>query len=214
MRKNKLVILASVLCLGLCACGASGGAGSAGAGGAKDEGGAVLSVSGDATEGTNVAAATTLGDIFAGQYGDFTCTYDESTYQCVFTQGDTAYLVKAAMPDGAYAKLDEAEGDANTERELLADVKIDSVTEIGKLPTHEELVGLVGKTGAELTKDGYVMDAMSINGDETFVSAHKGDFAYTITFDGQLAGDDVEAAVEDAKVTEAGIAGISFDVFE
>ena len=83
----------------------------------------------------------------------------------------------------------------------------------------EAIAALAGKTGAELTSQGFTFmtGAMVVNGNETDCTATLGDFDYLITFDGAVPdenAEDVADAVADLAVSTASIQGVSWSTLE
>lgn len=211
MRKNVLAALACAVCLGLVACG-----GTPDTVPTPSDG---VTQADPVSEGavSEVSAAKTMGDIFSQELGDFISQADEKIYQCAFTRGNVAFLAKAEISKDIYDKLMGADDMSAVEHDVLGDVAVSSLEELGKIPSRAELDEIVGKTGGELVGLGYSLDSMFVDGDQTLVSARKDAFAYTIAFDGVVDDEnapDVVGAVHDMEAASASLAGISFDVFD
>lgn len=202
--KAKLIIatmLAAVLAMGLVACGQQGG---------SDSG---------STPAQTSSEFATLGDVLTAETESMTSTFDEKRYVCAFSVDGTWWRVEADLEEGFSDKLNEVwtEDQAKVE-ELLAPIAV-TKAETLEAPSDEEVSALVGKTGAELTADGYEYSAgtLVVNGNETDCVAVKGSFDYLITFDGKVADEDTDdpaGAVADLKVNAAAIQGVNWMALE
>ena len=204
----KIALSAALACgtpLVLAACGGQGGTEGAGA----------------ASTSTQAAAGefATLGDVFSVETENIMSTFDEQRYVCAFSLDGTWWRVEAELPDGMFDELNEVwvEDQAKVQ-ELLSPLAVKSAVAIDT-PPEEELAALAGKTGADLSADGFTFSVgtLVVNGDTTDCVATKDSFEYLITFDGAVPDentDDPASAVANMTVSSAGIQGLTWDVFE
>lgn len=209
--KGKLLItaaLAMAMACGTSACGMRKGADSG-----NDN---------DAATTTQAAADgefSTLGDIFASECSDYISMYDANSYTCAFNLDGTCYRVVASLPKGMYESLSEVEFDDEAKtRELLGPLAVTQQDIIAEaVPSQESLDALAGEKGADLTAEGYVIDNLVVNGNQTDCSASKGAFSYMITF-GEAVEDesttDYAGAVKNLTVESVSFAGISYLVLQ
>lgn len=160
-------------------------------------------------------AFATLGDIFASDCTDFISVYSATHYTCAFNCNGTCYRVVADLPQGMYESLSEAElGDRDKVQELLGPLAVTQQDIIAEsVPTQERLDELVGKSGKDLTAEGFVFDGLVVNGDQTDCSATKGAFSYMVTFDQPVEDEgttDYAGAVKNLTVASVSFAGISY----
>ena len=118
-------------------------------------------------EGTaEIASFATLGDVFAEDTESMASTFDEQRYVCAFNWGGSWWRVEAALPEGMYDQLDAAWAeDEQKLEELLAPLAVTKTEAISPL-TVEEIEAFVGKTGADLTAQGFTFmtGGMVVNG--------------------------------------------------
>lgn len=134
----------------------------------------------------SIDKAKTLGDILALgylQYGN-----SEKEFNYVFELDNTIYSVKADLPEGAGEKLfdiDYSDPDRNKKTcEILAPLEIRDVVNLTeKILPQEELDKLIGKTGEELTEDGWVCNGWFLEQNEFFME--KGPFRYIMIMEGE-----------------------------
>lgn len=228
--------LACAMALVLTACGQQGGSGSVSAGSSAGGSGsasaseAASSVSASASAGASSEALsssseaaipqfTTLGDVFDAETEDFSSTYDEQRYVCAFRLNGQWWRVEAPLESGMYEQLDKLwVEDQDEVEELISPLTVTEVREFDT-PSEEDLDALVGKTGAELTSDGFkFVPGSAVAGDkETDCNATMGFFEYIISFDGVVADestDDLDGAIANMKVTNAEIQGLAWDLLE
>lgn len=207
MRTKLLIttLIAAAMTLTLCACSQQATSSSAAASSAA--------ASAEASQPSADGPFATLGDVFASDHSDFLSIYDDSSYTCVFDFDGKYYRVSADLSKEIYDKLQAGNGSLATEEEVLGPVAVTKTETIDEdIPTQEELDALAGKTGAELLDAGYVIDDLSVNGNETDCSATKGSFAYMITFKGAVENvgtDDPAGAVADKTATAVSFSGLS-----
>ena len=189
----------------LAACGQAGGAGD-----------------GAATEAAASADATsfaTLGDVFAAEPDDMSSTFDEQHYVCAFNSDGTWWRAEAALEPGMADELNAVWLESQDKvEELLSPLAVTKADVLEPLDD-EAIAALAGKTGAELTSQGFTFmtGAMVVNGNETDCTATKGYFDYLITFDGAVADEDTTdptSAVADLKVSSISLQGVTWDVLE
>lgn len=189
----------------LAACGQAGGAGD-----------------GAATEAAASADATsfaTLGDVFAAEPDDMSSTFDEQHYVCAFNSDGTWWRAEAALEPGMADELNAVWLESQDKvEELLSPLAVTKADVLEPLDD-EAIASLAGKTGAELTSQGFTFmtGAMVVNGNETDCTATLGDFDYLITFDGAVPdenAEDVADAVADLAVSTASIQGVSWSALE
>ena len=171
-------------------------------------------------EATGEAAPfATLGDVFAEDGEDMTSTFDEQRYVCAFNWGGSWWRIEAALPEGMYDELNEVwvEDQAKVE-ELLSPLAVTKTDAMSPLDV-DSIEALVGKTGADLTAQGFAFTTggMVVNGNETDCMASLDGFDYLITFDGAVADEnteDVAAAVADMTVNAASVQSVSWEALE
>lgn len=212
-----MAMLATVLMVGLVACGQQEQAQPAPA---EDAGAAVEETD---VEEADVEAADvefhTIGDVLnagAERHGE---AFGEAEYSMVFRYGGKWMYASAALPDGMYEELDEAmSGDLEKYEELLSTLEISELKVLEATePTQEELDALVGKTGAELTEMGYDLGYFYVDGDKTICYASDGTFEYDITFEGAAENEDTDdyaAELADMTVSDVSFWGVTWTAFE
>lgn len=197
----------------LAACGQQGGSGEA----APAADAPAADATADAPADTGEFA--TLGDVFAADSQGRMSTFDEKRYICAFSIDDVWWRVTADLPEGMYAQLNEAwVEDQEKVLELLSPLAVTSADAF-ETPSEDEIAALVGKTGADLTADGFAFSfgTLVVNGEESDCVASKGSFDYLITFDGKVADENAEdpaAEVAGLTVSAASIQGITWDALE
>ena len=173
----------------------------------------------DKDAASETAPFATLGDVFAEDTESMSSTFDEQRYVCAFNWGGAWWRVEAALKDGMYNELNDAWAvDQNKVDELLSSLAV-TKTDALEAPDTESLGALAGKSGADLTGDGFTFTpgTLVINGEETDCVATKGDFDFLVTFDGAVADENAEdaaAAVADMTVVSVSIQGVSWSVLE
>lgn len=165
------------------------------------------------------APFATLGDVFAEDTEGMSSTFDDQRYVCAFNWDGAWWRIEADLNDGMYDELNDAWAeDQNKVNELLSPLAV-TKTDVLEAPDAETLEALAGKTGADLTADGFTFTwgTLVINGEETDCVATKGDFDFLVTFDSAVAdenAEDVAAAVADMTVSSVSIQGVSWNVLE
>lgn len=202
-RMIALALAAALACtapITLAACGQQGGAGTAGEAAASGE-------------------FSTLGDVFSVETQDMTSTFDEHRYICAFSLDGVWWRVVADLPEGMSEQINEAwVDDQDKVAELLSPLEVASADMLEPL-SDDEVAALVGKTGTDLTADGFELSVgtLTVNGDVTDAIATKGSFDYLVTFDGVVEDENTEdpaAAVADMTVSAASVQGISWYALE
>ena len=165
------------------------------------------------------APFATLGDVFAEDTESMSSTFDEQRYVCAFNWNGAWWRVEAALEDGMYDELNDAWAVDQNKVELILSPLAVTSADVLEAPDTESLEALAGKTGADLTADGFTFmpGTLVINGEETDCVATMGGFDCLVTFDGAVAdenAEDVAAAVADMTVTSVGLQGVSWDVLE
>ena len=206
MKKIVSIALAAALAAApvvLTACGQQGG-----------------SSNGGAAAASGVAAPfATLGDVLAEDTEGMTSTFDEQHYICAFNLDGTWWRVEADLGEGMYDQIDAVWiEDQDKLEELLSPLKV-TRADVLDAATAEELEAFVGKTGADLTADGFEFapGTLVTNGDELDCVASKGSFDYLVTFDGTVEDentDDPAGAVAGLTVNSVQIQGASWVIFE
>ncbi|MDO5120075.1 MAG: hypothetical protein Q4D48_08310 [Coriobacteriales bacterium] len=169
------------------------------------------------TEQVTTGQFATLGDVLAADTQSMTSTFDEQNYVCAFELDGKWWRIEAALPEGMSNELDEAwMTDQDKVNELLTPLAV-TKAETLVAPSANELAAFAGKTGANLTADGFtfVPYTLVVNGSETDCVATKGDYDYLITFDGIVTDEDTDnpaGAVADLTVTTVAIQGVSWTV--
>ena len=165
------------------------------------------------------APFATLGDVFAEDTESMSSTFDEQRYVCAFNWNGAWWRVEAALEDGMYDELNDAWAVDQNKVELMLSPLAVTSADVLEAPDTESLEALAGKTGADLTAEGFTFmpGTLVINGEETDCVATMGGFDCLVTFDGAVAdenAEDVAAAVADMTVTGVGLQGVSWDVLE
>ena len=226
--------LACATALALTACGQQGGSSSASA--ASSAGGSSsTSVSAEASSASASAGASseasvssseaaipqfaTLGDVFNAETEEFSSTYDEQRYVCAFKLDGQWWRVEAPLESGMYEQIDKLWVEHQEKVEELVSPLAISKVEGFDTPSEDDLDALVGKTGGELTAEGFkFIPGSAVAGDsETDCNATMGFFDYVISFDGVVPDentDDLEGAVANMKVTNAEIQGLTWNLLE
>ena len=173
----------------------------------------------EATEQGETASFATLGDVFKEETDSMTSTFDEQRYVCTFNLGGTWWRVEAALEDGMYDQLNEAWTEDQTKVEELLTPLAVTKAEIKEPLDAEAIEAYIGKTGADLTADGFVFPfgTLVVNGNETDCSATMGDFDYLVTFDGAVEDENTEdpaGAVADLTVSAINVQSISWTALE
>ena len=191
-------ILAALLALGLCAC---------------SQGGSSTPSKSDASQET-ASQYKTMADVFAVESSDTSWAYNEKQFKYVFSD-DTSYTsIVVDLPEGMKEKLDEADFDDAKIRELLGPLPV-TKQETFETPAQDKLDELVGKTGAELVDDDFIITMLTVNGDKTDANMHKDPFDYLITFDGAVEDENTEdpvGAIKDLKVDSVAVQGIDIEL--
>ena len=173
----------------------------------------------DEDEAVEIAPFATLGEVFAAEGESMSSTFDEQRYVCAFNWGGSWWRIEAELPDGMYDQLNEVWiEDQDKVEELLSPLAVTKTDYTGPLMV-EEIEALVGKTGADLTAQGFTFmpGGMVVNGSETDCTATLGDFDYLITFDGAVPDEDAEdvaAAVADLTVSSVSVQSVSWEYLE
>ena len=194
MKKHLVALaLAALMALGLCACG----------GGQQQ------------TAAPADGEFATMADVFAVEATDSMFTYDENHFYYGFKDGDIYKRVAVELSDGMQKSLDEADFDEAKIAEIIGSLPI-AEQETFETPTQEELDAYVGKTGADLTAEGFDLSNFAVNGKETDVSSVKLPFDYLFTFDGAIDENakDAADALKDLKVTSVALQGLDFMALE
>lgn len=165
------------------------------------------------------APFATLGDVFAEDTESMSSTFDEQRYVCAFNWNGAWWRVEAALEDGMYDELNDAWAVDQNKVELILSPLAVTSADVLEAPDTESLEALAGKTGADLTAEGFTFmpGTLVINGEETDCVATMGGFDCLVTFNGAVAdenAEDVAAAVADMTVTSVGLQGVSWDVLE
>ena len=206
-------MLAITMSLGLAACGQKDAKEDAAP--AAEEGAATETD--DAT--AEVAPFATLGDVFAEDTEGMSSTIDEQRYVCAFNWGGAWWRIEADLEDGLYEKVDEAwVEDQDKVEELLSPLAV-TKTDVLEAPDVETIEALAGKTGADLTAEGFTFaeGTMVVNGEETDCVATMGDFDFLVTFDGAVPDENAEnvaGVVADMTVNSASIQGVTWTALE
>ena len=226
--------LACATALALTACGQQGGSSSASAASSAGESSST-SVSAEVSSASASAGASseasvssseaaipqfaTLGDVFNAETEEFSSTYDEQRYVCAFKLDGQWWRVEAPLESGMFGQIDKLwVEDQEKVEELISPLAISKV-EGFDTPSEDDLDALVGKTGGELTAEGFkFIPGSAVAGDsETDCNATMGFFDYVISFDGVVADentDDLAGAVANMKVTNAEIQGLTWSLLE
>ena len=168
---------------------------------------------------SETAPFATLGDVFAEDTESMSSTYDEQRYVCAFNWNGAWWRVEAALEDGMYDELNDAWAVDQNKVELILSPLAVTSADVLEAPDTESLEALAGKTGADLTAEGFTFmpGTLVINGEETDCVATMGGFDCLVTFDGTVAdenAEDVAAAVADMTVTSVSLQSVSWDVLE
>lgn len=199
--KAAAVISISALALGaLVACGPSPTRGAKNSGPSNTAANTETSMASQSADGQ----FATMGEVFDSVEGPSSWTCSEEKFCYSADDGSKYYLFEAELTPGIKEKIDAAEFDNEKIKEILKDVAV-TRQEVFEAPDPSDLELLAGKTGAEMTEDGYEFTAgtLVVNGDETSVLASKHPFTYLISFDGKVADEnteDIEGAIKDLKV--------------
>ena len=154
----------------------------------------------------------TLGEAFAEDPESLSYTFDEARFVMAFNRDGAWWRLEAPLPEGLYEELDEAWSvDMDKVVELVSPLEIAKATVLEPLDA-ESIEACVGKTGADLTADGFAFQTgtLVVNGDETLCVATLGDFDYLVTFEGAVAdegAEDVAAEVAEMTVVDMGNQG-------
>ncbi len=173
----------------------------------------------DEDEAVEIAPFATLGEVFAAEGESMSSTFDEQRYVCAFNWGGSWWRVEAELPDGMYDQLNEVwTEDQDKVEELLSPLAVTKTDYTSPLDV-DSIEALVGKTGADLTAQGFTFmtGGMVVNGSETDCTATLGDFDYLVTFDGTVTNEDAEdvaAAVADLTVNSVSVQGVSWEYLE
>lgn len=203
MRRKALIssALVAAMAFGICSCGI------------QEASGSTEKASMTSQEASPVEFET-LNDVFSSDVTDFTSIFNENAYVCAFCLDDIFYRVYADLPAGMFEELSvvvlDSEADA---QDLLAPLAVTHQEVFAEgTPTEQELDAYRGRTGAELTAEGYTFKSLALNGNETICTAIKNTFAYLVTFEGAVADpstSDYTGAVHDMIVTSVWFAGIA-----
>lgn len=169
----------------------------------------------------DLSSIKTMADAMA-YTDDSSSGWDESRYIYAFNTSTKPVRAIAEITSDQYDQITDAEFDYDIEleerqakiKEVIGSLPV-TVEDLSKdIPSQDELDKLVGKTGQELADDGYTFLALYSYGTDAETQAYfdKGNYQYTITFDGALP-DDVEEQtldlVKDMKVTAVEFTGLS-----
>lgn len=187
MRRDTIcrIVLAIVLVLMvsmLAGCGKSGSGSSA---------------EGEKAEGFDVSSIKTIGDVIDLEGKEETqYAVGENKVVYAFKMGDVYYRAIASISDEdqkKYIDIDFSEEDYEKQQEdILRPLEVEKVEDLSdQIISQDELDGLVGKTGQELQDDGWTGGG-SFNLDTMEVWMDKGPFVYTVVFDGDLSGENVD----------------------
>ena len=142
----------------------------------------------------------TLGDALSAESSYNYAGWNSETYVYVFDNGGPPYRVVAEMTQELYDAIDQIEftdpeKDAKL-LELVGDLPLISVENLAEgIPSQEELDQLVGKTGQELTDEGFSIWGFTIDGDQEEFTLAQGPYEYIAVFN--------EPAPTGADTTEA-----------
>ena len=171
------------------------------------------STSSPTTSSAAVKEFATLGDLIAAF--DESSEWEYDSKELIYTASDGTQYIRAwcDMTPEIDAALDAVPGgDMDKKKEVLAPVVIKK-QEVYVMPGKSEVDALVGKTGAELEKEGFIFDSIGMSGpDMVGVGAAKAPFFYMVTFDGHVDDmdvPDVAGAVKDFKVKSIEVTGLS-----
>ncbi|MDO5118191.1 MAG: hypothetical protein Q4D34_06865, partial [Eggerthellaceae bacterium] len=186
------IALAIIMAFGLCACGQQS----------------------TSSQPTSQSSGTfkTMADVFSAKSSEVRWVYDESHFFYAFNNDGKYTRVVVDLPNGMKDKLDASNFDEAKIKELLGSLPIAKSEVLADAATvQKELDALKGKTGAEVSAAGYVINNYVVNGKTTDCSAEKQSLAYLITFDGAVDKNTLSPteAVEDLKVKSASIQGVS-----
>lgn len=173
----------------------------------------------DKGEAVEIAPFATLGDVLAEDTESMSSTFDEQRYVCAFNWGGSWWRIEAKLPDGMYDQLNEVwTEDQDKAEELLSPLTVTKTDYASPLDA-DAIETLVGKTGADLTAQGFTFmsGGMAVNGNKTDCTATLGDFDYLVTFDGAVPDEDAEdvaAAVADLTVSSVSVQSVSWEYLE
>lgn len=147
-------------------------------------------------------------------------SFDESKYVYVFRYNGSHYRIVADMTKEVYDELDSlndlsAEEYQGKKRKLVSNLKVRKAEDITEqFLGQESLVSLIGKTGADLTEEGFKVFAYygDEGGSQVIMDLRAGQ--YLITFDDpkHKVDDDVSnKTIKKLKVTRAVYYGISYN---
>ena len=165
--------------------------------------------SGKTAEAVSVDSLKTIGDAFALDVSENQYAVSEGKVVYAFKAGDTYYRVIASISDEDQQKyMDIGYDDPDYEakqHEIIDPLEIEKTENLNeKILSEEELDALTGKTGKELTEEGWTYQgSYNLDGMEVWMCC--GPFEYTVIFDGttdkQNSDDfDIEEETKDMKV--------------
>lgn len=210
--------LACAMALALTACGQQGGGVSSSAS-EEGSGSESASESTEVSESSASDAATkfeTIKDVDDADTEYFTSGFVKNLYVCAFLLDGTWWRVEAPVEESVSKEIDKYwTEDQDKVDELISTLKVTKVETL-EAPSEEEIEALVGKTGADVSDDGFTFLAggLTVNGNETDCSATKGSFGYLISFDGAVPDENTDnpaSAVADMKVISADLQGVTFE---
>ena len=135
----------------------------------------------------DISSAGTLGEL--KDLADNGYAYDESTFIIIVSSDGKYYRVEADIPEDVSAALDALSWDDDDHDkkvwELIAPLKIKTLTDLNEQRlSQEELDSYIGKTGADLIKEGWT--TTSYFPDPQSDCLVYGPFQYTVTFDSEI----------------------------
>lgn len=218
MRKRLLIValFAAIMALALCACSQSSASSSASADGSASASAASTSAAAVAMEALPADKYKTLGDAMSVQSDRTMWTYNSDNFIYAFKDNGKWVRVVTDMKDDVYKELSEMKmPDPTKVQELVGSFEVTQAeTYVDSEPVQADLDKLVGKTGADLSAEGYMFDKPSVEDGKTVVNAIKLPYGFKVTFEGAIDDtktDDVAIAVKDLPVVSIECQGLSFD---
>lgn len=206
MKKYTAILLAIVMIMALAACGSGTGSSTA----AQNTDSNTVSEEGGASE------YKTFSELFALESDDILQSKGEDKIVYVVTVDGVSTRYEGVGTEEIYKAVDAIPFDDKNRdakiQEIVGPVEITRADVLPAAPSDEEVGSLVGKTGQELMDAGYVFAAVSVNGEETTVTAVKDYGSYMFDFDGAVDEESAAWMDEVAKLTStsAYYAGIDY----
>ena len=181
----------------------------------KENGGDSTAKIAETAEALSTDNLKTLGDVDALDVEDLQTSVTENKAIYAFGYQGTYYRVTASISDEdqqAYIDIDFADEDyEDQQKKILAPLKVEKLENLSEqILTQDELDALTGKTGKELLEDGWVCTGNYDLEAKEFYLDH-GPFQYAVTFDGEIAVEDVEDFDEEAGIQDLTVKSAEFN---